>query len=153
MYLTSFSFGFLLCYFVIWEQKKQNKKQKRRSISIPPVVALTEFFLAYAETNVHPIRVYCILVLVSYRIINLLVRMWCLYYTRLQTPSARVAGLLFKVLSLNVAMLTMLLNLSNLGLGSGFYERWDQGSNFNRKRLFFTRIKGFICLCLPLDRT
>ena len=91
----------------------------RDSISIPtpPIVALTEFFHADAETNVHPFTV-------SWYLISLL---WmyqcsCMHIISMLWSIAGAISfgswpILFKVLTLNIAICIVRLNFSNFCFG------------------------------------
>ena len=120
-------------------------------IPIPHTVTLTEFFHADSVASVHPL-------LVSWYLISSV----CVYLCScmhimsiLCSPADAVSSgscpILFKVLTLNVAICIVCLHFSSFllfELCSWFFEHWGQGSSLSRTRPFFTRAKGdavYVC--------
>ena len=108
----------------------------------PPTVALTEFFHADTVASVHPLPVSW------YLISSLCVYLcsWMHIMSILCSTSDVVSSgsypILFKVLTLNVAICILCLHFSNFCWLSWFFEHWGQGSNFSRTRLIFTCAKS-----------
>ena len=84
-------------------------------INIPklPIAALTEFFYAYAETNIHPLPVLWYFIYSLWRFLcscmHIMSMLWCIA----ETVSYGSLPILFKVLTLNVSICIVLLHFSN----------------------------------------
>ena len=122
------------------------------SIPTPPTVALTEFFHADTVVSVHLFPVWwylissvCVYLCSCMQIMSIL----C------STSDAISSGswpILFRVLTLNVAICIVCLHFSSFCLSlssvADFSKHWGQGSNLSRTRPFFTRAKSdavYIC--------
>ena len=108
------------------------------SIPTPPITALTEFFHADDDTNVHPL-------LVSWYLISLLWMYLCscmhimsMLWSIAEAVSSGSWPILFEVLMLNITICFVLLHFSNfcfsLNSVSDFSIAWDQGSKLSRTR-------------------
>ena len=112
-----------------------------RSIPTLPTDALIEFFHADTVTSIHPLPV-------SWYLISsvCVYRCSCMQIMSILCSTADAVGsdsrpILFRVLTLNVAICIVCLHLSSFCL-SWFFEHWGQGSNLSRTRPFFTRAKS-----------
>ena len=109
-------------------------------------MALTEFFHADAETNVHPLLVLWYFIYSLWRYLcsctHIISRLWSIT----KAFSSSSWPILFKVLTLNVVICIVLLHFSyfcfSLSSVADFFEHWGQSSNLSRTRPFFTCTKG-----------
>ena len=121
------------------------------SIPTPPTLALTEFFHADTVPSVHPLPVswylissVCVHLCSCMHIISIL----CSTADEVSSGSCPI---LFKVLTLNVAICIVCLNFSSfccLRSVADFFEHWGQGPNLSRTRPLFTRAKSdvvYVC--------
>ena len=116
------------------------------SIPIPPIMALTEFFHADAETNFHPLPVSWYFISSLWRYPCSCMHIMSMIWSITEAVSSGSWSILFKVLMLNVAICIVLLHFNNfcfsLSSVSWFFEQWGQGSNPSRTHPFFTCAKS-----------
>ena len=122
-----------------------------KSIPIPAMTTLIEFFHADTEMNFY------LLQLPWYFISAALwcYMCFCTHSTFMVCSTANAVNscswhILFKVLTLNVTICIVLLDLNNflfvLEFCSWFFEHWGQSSNLSRTYPFFTQAKGHMVL-------
>ena len=119
-------------------------------ISIPthPTDALTEFFHTDTVTSIHPLPVslYLISSVWVYRCSRMqIMSIWCSVADAVSSGSWPI---LFRVLTLNVAICIVCLHFSSFCLSSVADFFFEQGSNLSRTRPFFTRAKSdavYVC--------
>ena len=117
----------------------------------PPTAALTEFFHADTVASYHPLPVSWYLISSVYVYLCSCMHIMSILCSTADAISSGSCPILFKVLTLNVAICSVCLHFSSFlsfELCSWFFEHWGQGSNLNRTRPFFTRAKSdAVCVC------
>ena len=86
------------------------------SIPISPIVALTEFFHADAETNIHPLLVLWYLISSLWMYLFSCMHIMSMLWSITEAVSSSSWPILFKVLMLNVANSIVLLHFNNFCL-------------------------------------
>ena len=122
------------------------------SIPTPPTVALTEFFQADTVASVHPLPVWWYLISLVCVYLSSCMQIMSILCSTADAISSGNWPILFRVLTLNVAICIVCLHFSSflfeLELCSWFFEHWGQGSYLSRTRPFFTRAKSdavYVC--------
>ena len=117
------------------------------SIPTPPTDALTEFFHADTVTSIHPLPVSWYLISSVWVYRCSCIQIMSILCSTADAVSSGSRLILFRVLTLNVAICIVCLHFSSFCL-SWFFEHWGQGSNLSRTRPFFTRAKSdavYVC--------
>ena len=115
------------------------------SIPSPPTVVLTEFFRAGTVASVHPVPVSWYLISLVCVYLCSCIHIMSILCSMTDAVSSCRWPILFKVLTLNVAICIMRLHFSSfccLSSVADFSEHWSQGSKLSRTRPFFTRAKS-----------
>ena len=117
----------------------------------PPTAALTEFFHADAVTSDHPLPVSWYLISSVCVYLCSCMHIMSILCSSADAISSGSCPILFRVLTLNVAICSVCLHFSSFSLFelcSWFFEHWGQGSNLSRTHPFFTRAKSdVVCVC------
>ena len=111
------------------------------SIPTPPTVALTEFFHADTVASIHPLPVSWYLMSSVYVYLCSCMHIMSVLCSAADAVSSGRCPILFKVLTLNVAICIVCLHFSTfccLSSVADFFEHWGQGSKLSRTRPFFT---------------
>ena len=110
------------------------------SIPMPPTVALTEVFHADRVASVHPLPVLWYFISSVWVYPCSCMHIMSILCSTADAVSSGSWPILFKVLTLNVAICIVCLHFSILFLFEHlFFEHWCQGSNLSRTRPCFTR--------------
>ena len=107
----------------------------------PPTAALTEFFHADTVASDQPLPVSWYLISSEYVYLCSCMHIMSILCSSADAISSGSCPILFKVLTLNVAICSVCLHFSSFDC-SWFFEHWGQGSNLSRTRPFFTRSKS-----------
>ena len=121
------------------------------SIPTPSTVALTEFFHVDTAASVHPLPVSWYLISSVCVYLCSCMHIMSILCSTADTVSSGNCPILFKVLTLTVAICIVCLHFSGfccLSSVADFFEHWGQDSNLSRTRPFFTRAKSnevYVC--------
>ena len=111
-------------------------------ISIPtPITELSKIFHVDAKTNIHPLPVSWYFISLLWMYLCSCMHIMSILWSFAEAVSSSSWLILFKVLTLNVTICTVLLHFSNfyfsLSSVADFFENWGQGSNLSRTHPFF----------------
>ena len=121
------------------------------SIPTPPTAALTEFFHVDTVASVHPLPVSWYLISSVCMYLCSCMHIMSILCSTADAINSGSCPILFKVLTLNIAICIVCLHFSSfccLSSLDDFFEHWGQGSNLRRTRPFFTPAKSdAVCVC------